>query len=196
MTLPAADQLLSRPPTPKVDGTYDSRALDKWFQKIYLLLGLVVAPPNSFNLPSTTNTLTIAAVTLEGRVTVLESAPKPIAIGGIYVSIVSTNPATLLGYGTWAAFGAGRFLVGIDAGDADFDTVEETGGAKTHKHSVDVAAINSGVPSATVDAVIAGGTTAVGDGTHTHSVDPAVVDSEIVSNVPPYCVVYFWKRTA
>lgn len=53
-------------------------------------------------------------------------------VGSIFTSVVSTNPATLLGYGTWTAFGAGRVLVGIDAGQTEFDTVEETGGAKTH----------------------------------------------------------------
>lgn len=45
---------------------------------------------------------------------------------------MATNPATLLGYGTWAAFGAGRVLVGLDSGDPDFDTVKEVGGSKTH----------------------------------------------------------------
>ncbi len=52
-------------------------------------------------------------------------------VGALYVSTVSTNPGTLLGRGTWAAFGAGRVMVGHDSGDADFDTAEETGGAKT-----------------------------------------------------------------
>lgn len=52
-------------------------------------------------------------------------------VGSVFISVVSTNPATLLGYGTWSAFGTGRMLVGIDSGDTDFDTVEETGGAKT-----------------------------------------------------------------
>lgn len=52
-------------------------------------------------------------------------------VGSVFISVVSTNPATLLGYGTWSAFGAGRVLVGLDSGDADFDSVEETGGAKT-----------------------------------------------------------------
>jgi hypothetical protein len=52
-------------------------------------------------------------------------------IGSIFMAVVSTNPATLLGYGTWVAFGAGRMLIGHNAGDPDFDTVEETGGAKT-----------------------------------------------------------------
>lgn len=53
------------------------------------------------------------------------------AIGGIYINVTGVNPATELGYGTWSAFGAGRVLVGRDAGDADFDTAQETGGAKT-----------------------------------------------------------------
>lgn len=52
-------------------------------------------------------------------------------VGSVFISVVSTNPGTLLGYGTWSALAAGRMLVGIDAGDADFDTAEEPGGAKT-----------------------------------------------------------------
>ena len=51
--------------------------------------------------------------------------------GSVFLSVVSTNPATLLGYGTWTAIAAGRMLVGLDSGDTDFDTAEETGGAKT-----------------------------------------------------------------
>ena len=72
-------------------------------------------------------------------------------VGFVFISVVSTNPATLLGYGTWSSIGAGRVLVGLDSGDADFDSVEETGGAKavassaqsfsgnalaTHKHAI------------------------------------------------------------
>lgn len=56
-------------------------------------------------------------------------------IGAVFISVVSTNPNTLLGYGTWSAFGAGRVMVGLDAGDTDFDLVEETGGAKTASHT-------------------------------------------------------------
>ena len=52
-------------------------------------------------------------------------------IGSVFLSVVSTNPGTLLGYGTWSAIAAGKMLVGLDSGDTDFDTVEETGGAKT-----------------------------------------------------------------
>jgi hypothetical protein len=35
-------------------------------------------------------------------------------IGSIYTSTVSTNPATLFGFGTWVAYGAGRVLIGTD----------------------------------------------------------------------------------
>jgi hypothetical protein len=51
-------------------------------------------------------------------------------VGSIYISVSSTNPSTLFG-GTWAAFGTGRVLIGINGTDTDFDTVKEVGGTKT-----------------------------------------------------------------
>jgi hypothetical protein len=54
-------------------------------------------------------------------------------VGSIYLNAaVATNPATLLGFGTWTAFGAGRVPVGVNADDADFNEAQKTGGAKTH----------------------------------------------------------------
>lgn len=52
-------------------------------------------------------------------------------VGSIFISAVSTNPASLLFYGTWAAFGTGRVLIGYNAADTDFNAAEKTGGAKT-----------------------------------------------------------------
>jgi hypothetical protein len=51
-------------------------------------------------------------------------------IGSVFISVVNTNPSTLLGFGTWVSFGAGRVLVGRDGADADFNAGEETGGSK------------------------------------------------------------------
>lgn len=66
-------------------------------------------------------------------------------VGSIFLSTVATDPATLLGYGTWAAFGTGRLLVGLDAGQTEFDTLGKTGGAKT----VTLTAAQSGLPQHT-----------------------------------------------
>jgi hypothetical protein len=52
-------------------------------------------------------------------------------VGGIYVTVDNTDPGLTLGYGTWERFAEGRFLVGYDALDPDFDTPEEEGGNKT-----------------------------------------------------------------
>lgn len=64
-------------------------------------------------------------------------------VGSIYINAgVTTNPATLLGFGTWVAFGAGRVMVGLNGSDTLFDALEETGGSKdaivvSHTHTAD-----------------------------------------------------------
>lgn len=65
------------------------------------------------------------------KVTVQSLLELAYPVGAIYISVDSASPATLFG-GTWSAFAAGRVLVGLDAGQAEFDTAEEVGGAKTH----------------------------------------------------------------
>jgi hypothetical protein len=62
-------------------------------------------------------------------------------VGSVYINATNaTNPATLLGFGTWVAFGAGRVMVGFNASDPLFDSAEETGGSKdaiavSHTHT-------------------------------------------------------------
>lgn len=123
--------------------------------------------------------------------------PQAFPIGAIYTSVVSTNPATILGYGTWTAFGAGRTLVGVDTGQTEFDTVEETGGAKTHtltisempshNHDIYVGNVGSGSPSLS------------GSGNNT-TPDSTYVSNKgggnAHNNLQPYITVYFFKRTA
>jgi microcystin-dependent protein len=58
------------------------------------------------------------------------------------------NPSSWLGFGTWERYGAGRTIVSLDPLDASFQTLDQTGGSKTHVLTV------GELPS------------------HTHSVDP------------------------
>ena len=69
---------------------------------------------------------------IENLQSMLENVPELYPVGSIYIASNSTNPSTYFG-GTWVAFGTGRTLVGIDTSDTSFDTVEETGGEKTHQ---------------------------------------------------------------
>jgi hypothetical protein len=116
-------------------------------------------------------------------------------IGAVFLSVVSTNPATLLGFGTWSQIAQGQFLVGFKTGDSDFGTVEGVGGAKTHTHTVDVVSTTSSAPSAVHSAQSGTGFSTV-DSSHTHDVDPASVISGNNSSLQPFFVIYAWKRTA
>jgi hypothetical protein len=146
-------------------------------------------------------------------------------VGSIYTNAaVSTNPATLLGFGTWTAFGAGRVMVGVDTGDTAFDTLGETGGSKdaitvshthtisgstgamsaneTHTHTLDI-------QSYIVDASVGGNgftqfggsrTTSSANLAHTHGAgtlaNSTVGSSGTNANLQPYITVYMWRRTA
>ena len=162
--------------------------------------------------------------------TILQSMP----VGYVYISVDPTSPATLFGAGTWQRIAQGRMLVGQDPSQTEFDTVEETGGEKTHTLTTGelpahTHAIDHDHPTTTSSAngnhthtlerktavgtstgVARGGTTASADGTtaavtdHTHTVDiPAfsgasgsVGSGTAHNNLPPYLVVYMWKRVA
>lgn len=56
-------------------------------------------------------------------------------VGSIYLSVVNTNPSKWFG-GTWEQIAKGRTLVGVDTSQTEFNTVKKTGGAKTHKLTV------------------------------------------------------------
>ncbi|MHB0978399.1 MAG: phage baseplate protein [Minisyncoccota bacterium] len=134
-------------------------------------------------------------------------------IGSVFIAVVSTNPNTLLGYGTWVAFGTGRTLVGIDVGQAEFDVVEETGGAKTHVLTTAELASHSHVERGFDEDGNAvrnlGANTSAGERLNFNSsVTTAVLQKGSAdlstaaegggaahNNLQPYIVVYMWKRT-
>jgi len=125
-------------------------------------------------------------------------------VGSLYMNASnSTNPATLLGFGTWSAFGEGRVLIGIDSSDTDFDTAEETGGSKTHtlteaqlpshRHTIGSTDSSAGFGGA------AGNQEFVqdaGSGIGTPCNTSFTGSGQAHPIVQPYIVVYMWKRTA
>lgn len=124
-------------------------------------------------------------------------------IGSIYMSIKNTNPSSLFG-GTWIAWGSGRVPVGVNTGDADFETVEKTGGAKTHKltinqipsHSHDLGVkvtSNNGDSSAEADQIAVNWSSAK----HFSEYNGGKTGgSQAHNNLQPYITCYMWKRTA
>ena len=126
-------------------------------------------------------------------------------IGSIYTNATNgTNPGTLLGFGTWVSFGAGRVPVGIDSGDTDFDTAEETGGAKTTTTTTDVPVTGYGKTGGSPGAITSG-RMVVGSGSSEIGEDleslraagsAQTITSSNIDVVQPYIVVYMWKRTA
>ena len=148
----------------------------------------------------TNKTLTTEANTLTSGGNALTTLQAVYPVGSVYINAaVTTNPATLLGFGTWVDIGGGRVLVGQDAGDTDFDTLQETGGAKTHTLSVNE------IPSHThtIDLRGNGENENVQTPSASDNSDPnmtATTDATgggaAHNNLQPYIVVKMWRRTA
>lgn len=125
-------------------------------------------------------------------------------VGSIFMAVVSTNPATLLGGGTWTRWGQGRMPVSQDGTQTEFDVSEETGGEKTH--TLTTAEIPShnhtqtlGHGGAVSSGTRASDTNSSGSGVVTTSNTGAIDNTGgggAHNNLPPYIVVYMWKRTA
>jgi len=120
-------------------------------------------------------------------------------VGSIYINAsVNTNPFTLLGFGTWEAFGTGRVIVGLDAGQTEFDTLGETGGAKTHTLTTDeIPSHDHSVTIYNTPAGSGGGIQRNGtnDGAGTVSTS-STGGGQAHNNLQPYIVAYMWKRVA
>jgi hypothetical protein len=174
------------------------------------LTGVATAPTPAVG-DNSTKIATTAFV--QGNTTSAVQAAYP--VGSIYMNASnSTNPATLLGFGTWSALGAGQMLLGNGGGY----TAGSTGGSATttlstanlpaHSHSItdpghthtnnaitDIT-VSSGIPdaypgstyalrTATINSAFTGITTTNNTGSGT-----------AVTTISPYLVVYMWQRTA
>lgn len=115
-------------------------------------------------------------------------------VGSVYISVNQDNPGPLLG-GTWIAFGSGRTLVGFSTTDEEFNAVEKTGGAKTHKLTVQELPKHRHPMDYRGTSVAGYGLV---DGSANRSSGRGYTDYEGSdqphNNIQPYITVYFWKR--
>ena len=129
-------------------------------------------------------------------------------VGAIFTTVTayanSAAVVAVIGGTTWVSFAAGKMIIGVDTGDTAFDTVEETGGAKTHTlteaelpaHSHDYAGgeytgANDYGTNMSVNNL--GSTT---DGRSKNFNSESVGSGSAHSIMNPYIAVYMWKRTA
>jgi hypothetical protein len=177
--------------------------------------------PTAPTAASGTNTSQIATTAFV-RTAIMDSVYP---VGSVYISAGSaTNPATLLGFGTWTAFGAGRVMVGLNGGDALFDSLEETGGSKdtvlvshSHTYSGTTTGVGDHQHATTAGQIQSFGSQSVGTtgfydgsfsepgaltssaGAHSHTFSGTTSTggtSGTNANLQPYITVAMWKRTA
>ena len=154
-----------------------------------------VPTSRTINGKALTSNITITAADIGTGAIFLASHP----VGSLFETTVSTNPGTLYG-GTWAAWGGGRTPVGVNTADTSFNTVEKTGGAKTHtltvqeipNHAHDLNAVNEGVDNPN-GGYHPGWTF---NKQYTAQVMSASIGGgQAHNNLQPYITCYIWKRT-
>jgi hypothetical protein len=176
------------------------------------LTGVPVAPTATAG----TNTTQIATTAF---VTTGLQAAYP--VGSIYMSTVATNPATLFGFGTWVAYGAGRMPISTDAtylpgttgGSATTTLI--TANLPSHNHSATSSVSDpghnhqagytngsgggpgQGVPLSNFadSGTSVFNTTSVGTGITVATTIGNTGSGTAISTISPYIAVYMWNRT-
>jgi hypothetical protein len=180
---------------------YRSGGLDSDFQILNSGTGSIVVNSTIAQINNNGNSITTKDYVnsaIQSAVQATQASIYP--VGSIYINATdATNPVTLLGFGTWIAFGAGRVPVGIDASQVEFDTAGKTGGSKDavvveHTHTTPANILFGNQSS--------GGNNIDGPGTVFSQVNTNQRETESTGvsgtnkNLQPYVVVYMWTRTA
>ena len=143
-------------------------------------------------------------------------------VGAIFLSTVSTNPSTLLGFGTWVAYGTGRMLISQDAtypagttgGSATTTLI--TANLPSHSHSATTTSTDSGhthgsaigsgfISNGGPESLAGGPNLPFGRPSATASGNASITSTTTIGNtgsgtavttISPYISVYMWNRTA
>ena len=98
---------------------------------------------------------------------------------------------------TWVLFGGGKTLVGQDTNDADFTTLGQTGGSKTHTLTIDEMPSHSHDSFNTTFVGITGGNSYWYIDNNNQTVQTGSTGgSQPHSIMNPYQVVLYYRRTA
>lgn len=165
---------------------------------------------NTADLNKPVSTATQTAIDTAVALAVAQAKQESYPVGSMYFNAdVATNPATLLGFGTWVAHAEGRVPVG-KAASGTFGTAGATVGTETHLHGLAAGAAQIGSPQSDASRLgfrssqngdLSGTTYNVGGGTpntpNTRSHNTALTGTtDSSSSIQPSIVVYIWKRTA
>lgn len=122
-------------------------------------------------------------------------APDPYPVGAIYISTVSTSPASLFG-GSWEMIN-NKFLL---AGSSSTYPYGSTGGAATHKLTIDEMPSHNHWGVLRPDWYLhgeSGQSSGVSDGSSNNQLyTDNSGGGKAHNNMPPYLSVYMWKRVA
>ena len=193
----------------------------------YTAIASAVASKADINSPTFTGTPTLPAGTIATTVADNTDSSTKIAttafvqsvktlvlqsvfpVGAIYTSYnVSTDPATVLGFGTWSAI-EGKVLAAYQSGDTDFGTAGGTGGSKDavvvqHNHGITDPGHNHTVTTSSTSTIASGNAVPLNylytTRTTSTSTTGITINNEGVSgtgkNLQPYVTVHMWRRTA
>ena len=144
-------------------------------------------------------------------------------VGSIYMSTSDSTVSAVQSRfgGTWVAFGSGKTIVGVNTSETEFNTVEKTGGEKTHtltiaempkhRHTIirqqwymadKVHVSSAGSIYSWKSGTGTGGSTLSSYKTSTTNLGADAHDMLTTggggahNNLPPYITVYIYKRTA
>ena len=150
-------------------------------------------------------------LTVKGDINLPKLLSKIYPVGAVYITYNNNNPGKFLG-GTWVRFGKGRTLIGEGTGNDGSTSMSFTSNStdgkykNTHYHVTsfgwDMNAFYAGKPDGAKNndynrtSVIPNGYIVSANSSVTSQSRLNWTDDRTISNVQPYIVVYFWRRTA